>query len=143
MEFDEAYRLAHLPLVAPDHPSVITSDPGKGYEMGQHEPVYSIAIPSLNLGRLYLRIYPEMRNGVNLCHAIQRAFGMQTTDLYVVGVFNFTEELDATEAATLNAMIKRWWDREIVQLDVRKLWLIKSRDDLVLNGRIDDVIALL
>ena len=45
LKFDEAYRLAHLPLVAPDHPSVINTKPGSGYNMGRHDLVYSIGIP--------------------------------------------------------------------------------------------------
>ena len=30
---DDAYRLAHLPLVNPSHPDVIANTPGKSYEM--------------------------------------------------------------------------------------------------------------
>ena len=42
---DEAYRLAHLPLVAPDHPRVIARRDGRPYEMGRHEPVFSLVLP--------------------------------------------------------------------------------------------------
>lgn len=42
---DEPYRLAHLPLVAPDHPSVIPHQDGKFYEMGRHPTVYSLVLP--------------------------------------------------------------------------------------------------
>ncbi len=42
---DEAYRLAHLPLVAPDHPRVIARRAGRHYDMGRHEPVFSLSLP--------------------------------------------------------------------------------------------------
>lgn len=44
-ELDEAYRLAHLPLIAPTHPRVIARQAGALYEMGRHEPVYSLVLP--------------------------------------------------------------------------------------------------
>ena len=43
--FDDAYRLAHLPLVAPEHPLVIRTKPGTSYQDGVHDTSYSIAIP--------------------------------------------------------------------------------------------------
>ncbi|MEH6476822.1 MAG: hypothetical protein V7727_14115 [Sneathiella sp.] len=222
LSFDTAYRLAHLPLVAPDHPLVIKSDPNKGYDMGLHNLVYSVAMPlpedkifsssifqefikeisntklaskiswpsfeqrknklhaticsflstdeapviaqevfekvaqtegfsvqvrglfsgNLNVGRLYLRMYPEMRRGINVCHQIQKAFDKKPTDLYVVGILNLIDELDADEATTLSALIERWWDRQFVQIDLKELWMVKTRDDLVLDGCIDRVIPL-
>ena len=42
---DEAYRLAHLPLVAPDHPGVIAAMPGRFYERGRHSRVVSLVLP--------------------------------------------------------------------------------------------------
>lgn len=42
---DEAYRRAHLPLVAPHHPRVIPEDAGRGYRMGRHETIWSLVIP--------------------------------------------------------------------------------------------------
>ena len=42
---DEAYRLAHLPLVAPDHPSVIRTREGSSYVMGRHDRVFSLVLP--------------------------------------------------------------------------------------------------
>lgn len=41
---DEAYRLAHLPLVAPHHPSVIAGLPGRFYDMGRHPSVFSLVL---------------------------------------------------------------------------------------------------
>lgn len=46
LTFDEAYRLAHLPLVAPGHPGVIESADGKDYRNGRYEtPRYSLVVP--------------------------------------------------------------------------------------------------
>jgi hypothetical protein len=43
--FDAAYRLAHLPLVAPHHPDVIASREGRNYAMGRHPRTFSVVIP--------------------------------------------------------------------------------------------------
>lgn len=45
LSLDETYRLAHLPLVAPDHPRVIRTREGSSYVMGRHEPVFSLVLP--------------------------------------------------------------------------------------------------
>ena len=42
---DDAYRLAHLPLVAPNHPSVIPTRAGSTYNMGRHDLKYSLVLP--------------------------------------------------------------------------------------------------
>jgi len=183
LNFDDAYRLAHLPLVAPDHPLVIPSKPGTGYSHGVHELVFSMAMPifadelflskpfialyeeiyaskfahklswdvfsrglfsgNINIGRLYLKVYPEQRNGKNMCHVIQSILGSRMTDLYVVGLFNFIEELNCSEAQDLREILDRWWDVDIVDLRLENLWLMKSKDDLVLNGSIDQHIRLI
>ncbi|UYN94211.1 MAG: hypothetical protein KIT25_19550 [Enhydrobacter sp.] len=45
LPLDDTYRLAHLPLVAPDHPRLIARDEGRGYVMGRHERVTSLVVP--------------------------------------------------------------------------------------------------
>ena len=42
---DEAYRLAHLPLVVPVHPDIISGREGTSYTMGRHERVVSLVVP--------------------------------------------------------------------------------------------------
>ena len=37
--------VAHLPLIAPDHPDVIRSRPGATYRMGRHERIFSLVLP--------------------------------------------------------------------------------------------------
>lgn len=220
--FDESYRLAHLPLVAPDHPRVIPTKLGTKYNRGMHEIVYSIALPihanqllgtqefeslcdelkasafsrklswntftqrknklhaticgalstgeapeiernliqqleqigpvsikirglfsgNLNVGRLYLKVYPELRDGHNVCHLIQQIFDTKLTSLYVIGLFNLVDELDVDEARELKNLLRRWQDTEFAQIELTELWLLKSCDDLVLNGGIEQVIPI-
>jgi hypothetical protein len=45
LTMDEPYRLAHLPLVAPDHPRVISHKNGAHYERGRHPKIFSLVSP--------------------------------------------------------------------------------------------------
>ena len=54
---------------------------------------------NVNRGRLYLRAYPESRDGENVFRQIQRSLGGRETDLYVVGLYNMTDDLDAAETS--------------------------------------------
>jgi hypothetical protein len=219
---DASYRLAHLPLVAPDHPKVIASKVGTTYRMGRHDSVTSLALPvpptlyesagyldlqrelraapfaskiawhilearrsrlhatlcgalangerlqsltaaqlyrladlgplsvelrgffsgNINLGRLYLKVYPESRDGENVINLIQQAIGARLTTLYLVGLFNLVDDLDPDEARHLAQLINRWWDRPILRYEVDRLWLLSARDDLVLDGEVRETISL-
>ena len=222
LALDETYRLAHLPLVAPDHPRVIRTREGSSYVMGRHERVFSLVLPvssdvlsqspayrelddamrsapfagkiawdlldrrrdklhaticgslstgeppvldpdrlrelaglgpitvelrglfsgNVNRGRLYLRAYPESRDGRNVFRQIQRCLGCRETDLYVVGLYNMTDDLDAAEAAALATLIDRWWDRPILRCEADCLWLLGATDDLVLDSAIAGTVSL-
>jgi hypothetical protein len=217
---DEAYRLAHLPLVAPDHPRVVARKAGSPYERGRHGPVISLVLPiasddllasenyrtleadlkrspfahkiawsiveqrreklhaticgaleaspglaadrrealtglgplfvelrglfsgNVNQGRLYLRVYPEKRHGVDVLRQIQRLMGRRETGLYVVGLYNLVDDLDAGEAVELARLVEAWWDRLILRCRVDRLWLLSSRDDLALDSEILETIGL-
>lgn len=97
---------------------------------------------NINLGRLYLKLYPEERSGENCIGTLQRALGRRETGLYVVGLFNLVDDLDATETAGLAALIGRWWDRPLLRFAARELWLLGAKDDLVLDSRVTETIAL-
>lgn len=217
LQLDESYRLAHLPLIAPDHPDAIASRPGRHYEMGRHPPVTSLVIPidaealaasasfqameaelraapfagqiawdllprraarlhatlcgslgpltaeqiqrleslppfrvvlrglfsgNVNLGRLYLRLYPQRRDGKNPIDAIQAAMGRPAGDLYLVGFYNLLDHLDTTETAALAALIERYWQSDLLEVEVDRLWLLTSRDDLVLDAGIERTLHL-
>jgi hypothetical protein len=219
---DASYRLAHLPLVAPEHPNVIATKLGTSYRMGKHEAVTSLVLPvppttyegdgylalqdelraapfapkiawhiletrrsrlhatlcgalangerlqgltaeqrdrlaglgplsvelrglfsgKLNLGRLYLKVYPECRAGRNAIALIQQAMGARLTDPYLVGLFNLVDDLDLDETRQLAQLIDRWWDKPILRYEIDRLWLLSARDDLVLDGEVIETISL-
>ncbi|KRE14921.1 hypothetical protein ASE66_14890 [Bosea sp. Root483D1] len=97
---------------------------------------------NVNRGRLYLRLYPERRDGQNTLHLMQRALGRPTSDLYVVGIWNLNDDLDVAEAAALASLIERWWDRPILRFTADHLWLMGARDDLVLDSEIVETLSL-
>jgi hypothetical protein len=215
LALDETYRLAHLPLVAADHPRIIPTREGTTYRMGRHARVFSLVLPvpgellhrskaclaleaelraspfarkiawsvveqrrdrlhaticgslaigeepptlderrrgelsrlgpvgvelrglfsgNVNVGRLYIRAYPERRDGLNLFREIQRIIGCRETDLYVVGAYNLTDDLAPEEASALDHLIRRWWNRPLLRFEARSLWLLGAIDDLVLHG---------
>jgi len=224
LALDESYRLAHLPLIAPDHPDVIPARDGTFYDRGRHPKVFSLALPvpwrdlsaspafrelerelraapfapkiawdlterrrdrlhatvcgslavgddaapritaeqhealmglgpihvelrglfsgNVNVGRLYLRVYPECREGENVLRRVQRMLGWRETDLYVVGLHNFLDHLSATETSVLMKMLERWWSRPILRLEVTRFWLLWAMDDLVLDGGVAREIPL-
>jgi hypothetical protein len=96
-----------------------------------------------NHGRIYLRIYPEKRGGESTVHLVQRALGRPQTDLYLVGLLNLIDDLDACQASFLADMIERWWQRPFMRLQVDQLWLIASYDDLVLDSQIIQTLPLI
>lgn len=222
LKLDEPYRLAHLPLVAPQHPGVIARQEGRSYEMGRHPRVFSAVLPideaalaaseplarlddemrrapfarkiawdivprradrlhatlcgtlstgdapaidravrealfrtgpfrvelrglfsgNVNRGRLYLRAYPEMRGGANPFQSIQSAFGRQPGDLYLVGLYNLTDDLDVAETEALAALIERWWDVSVLRFGATALWVLGACDDLVLDAELAEVLPL-
>jgi hypothetical protein len=97
---------------------------------------------NVNRGRLYLRLYPESRGGTNPIHAIQAAFGRPAGDLYLVGLYNLTDDLDARETAALAALIERWWDVPLLRFEATALWGLGARDDLVLDAELAQVLPL-
>lgn len=97
---------------------------------------------NVNRGRLYLRAYPESRKGENVFRQIQRSLGCRETDLYVVGLYNMTDDLDSPEAAALASLLDRWWDRPILRYEIDHLWLMGATDDLVLDSVIAETVSL-
>jgi hypothetical protein len=219
LAFDEAYRTAHLPLVAPHHPLVMATRPGTPYVMGRRPHRFSLVLPvphdaltrsdayraldrelrttrfaakiawdmaerrrdklhaticgglaageppaitppaigpearramadigpliaelrglfsgNVNIGRLYLRVYPERRDGANAFHLVQRALGCRMTDVYLVGLHNLVDPLDVDDAAALASIIGRWWHRPLARLVIDHLVLLSSGDDLALDS---------
>ncbi|HRE21562.1 MAG TPA: hypothetical protein PKW21_11085 [Rhabdaerophilum sp.] len=215
LRLDAAYRLAHLPLVAPGHPDVISSADGKPYRMGKRPEAFSVVIPidgaalasspgyvamenalqqssfadeidwallprrqhvlhatiaggmsadpiapvlsqfrsfeaelrglfsgNINLGRLYLRLYPETRECGNAITEIQHALGKPATALYLAGLFNLNDHLPQAKTQELAELIDRFWSCLLVKFRVDTLWLLGTSDDLALESRIVERIAL-
>ncbi|MBN8534889.1 MAG: hypothetical protein J0L51_12480 [Rhizobiales bacterium] len=219
---DEAYRRAHLPLVAPHHPRVIREDGERGYFMGRHETIWSLVIPidwqaliasaaframqdemetgplrdsidwdsfkqrrdrlhatiagnlsrgappaisdewraafraqrpfrvalrglfsgNINLGRLYLKLYPEKRDGENAIRTLQRALHRPETGLYVVGLYNLNDDLNATQTFWLSGFLSRHSQQEWLIPSVDSLHLLGARDDLALDSEVAEVLRL-
>lgn len=97
---------------------------------------------NVNVGRLYFPVYPERKHGANPMHAIQRAFGWKLTDLYLVGLYNFIDDLDTNEAAALKAILEKWQDRTILRYRADHLWMLGTADTLVLDGAVAEMIPL-
>ena len=97
---------------------------------------------NVNRGRLYLKAYPEKRDGANMAQAVQAALGRPPTDLYLVGLYNLTSDLDAAETAELAELIGRWWDVPLLRLRASDLWLLGSCDDLVLDAAVAETMSL-
>lgn len=222
LTLDESYRLAHLPLVTPEHPSVIARREGKFYEMGRHPVVYSLVLPvedgalraspaflaleaelkaapfagkiawdilpkrrdrlhatvcgslslaeppaittemrealrkiepfavelrglfsgNVNRGRLYLPVYPEKRPGRNTLQDVQAAFGRAPGDLWLIGLYNLTDDLDANETAALADIVTRWWNKPLLSLTVTELQVMGASDDLVLDAHVEAALPL-
>jgi len=219
---DDSYRLAHLPLVAPDHPRLIARREDGFYEMGRHPQVFSLVLPvadealraspaflaleeelkaapfaakiaweilpkrsdrlhatvcgslgldeppviapdvraalsqiepfevelrglfsgNVNRGRLYLAAYPEKRDGSNMLQAVQAAFGRKPGDLWLVGLYNLKDDLDAAETAALAEIVSRWWGRPLLRFTASELQLMGASDDLVLDAQIQALLPL-
>lgn len=222
LTLDESYRLAHLPLVAPEHPGAIARREGKFYEMGRHPAVYSLVLPvedgalraspsflaleselkaapfagkvawgilpkrrdrlhatvcgslslaeppaiaeetrnalrkiepftvelrglfsgNVNRGRLYLPVYPEKRAGRNTLQEVQSALGRTPGDLWLVGLYNLTDALDADETAALAEIVARWWGKSLLRLTVSGLQVMGASDDLVLDAQVETALPL-
>jgi hypothetical protein len=97
---------------------------------------------NVNLGRLYLRAYPQQAPGLNPFQQIQQAFGRPAGDLYLLGYYNLIDDLDPQETRALAALLARWWDRPLLRLRVDALWLMGASDDLVLDSRITETLPL-
>jgi hypothetical protein len=214
LQLDNSYRLAHLPLVNPAHPDVISEDASKGYVMGRHQPSHSLvlSIPTsllehskayqemqlalrksplakklawdilplrreklhatlcggvgavippdmrgalqqtapfavelrgifsgnINIGRLYLKLYPETGSVLNPIQMLQQKSGRSPSDLYLVGLHNLMDNLDAQETRWMLRFIEDWWDRPILRITAREFWHLSSKDDLVLNSVIEE-----
>ena len=97
---------------------------------------------NVNRGRLYLPVYPEKRAGRNALQEVQAAFGRTPGDLWLVGLYNLTDDLDAAETAALAEIVARWWSKSLLRLTVSELQVMGASDDLVLDAHVETVLPL-
>ncbi|BCB19613.1 2'-5' RNA ligase family protein [Bosea sp. ANAM02] len=97
---------------------------------------------NVNRGRLYLPVYPEKRVGRNMLQEVQAAFGRAPGDLWLIGLYNLTDDLDANETAALAEIVARWWSKPLLRLTVTELQVMGASDDLVLDAHVETVLPL-
>lgn len=97
---------------------------------------------NVNRGRLYLAVYPEKRAGRNALQDVQAVFGRAPGDLWLVGLYNLTDDLDADETAALAGIVSRWWGKSLLGLTVSELQVMGASDDLVLDAHVEAVLPL-
>ena len=213
--FDQAYRRAHLPLVNPVHPLVITES--GDYRLGRYlTRRYSLVIPinidalesskvfqkmdlhlrqsrlstaiawpimklrrdfvhatlcggfteaqlpelvnlmqswvathqapryqingmfngSINTGRVYLKLYPEIGDGINSFQAIQPAVGNPMTNMWLAGYYHFHDELSVEMTQELATMIALYGNQMLIEQVCQEVLLLATHDDLALSGEI-------
>jgi hypothetical protein len=97
---------------------------------------------NINIGRLYLKLYPEIQAGTNAIHRLQACLGRPPTSLYLVGLYNLVDHLDVQETAHLAALLERFGQVNLADFMVEELWLLGSRDDLALDSEVAHRIRL-
>jgi hypothetical protein len=97
---------------------------------------------NVNVGRIYLKAYPVRHGGTHVFHSVQQIMGRPLTDLYLIGLFNLTDHLNGAETQALAQLVEDWWNKPILSFAAQELWLLTSRDDLVLDSVVSQRIAL-
>ncbi len=87
-----------------------------------------------NHGRIYVRVYPELRRGTDAYADLQRAVGARISGFYAVGLWHLDRDLDAHAAAALGAWLDRHWNAEIAILPHARLGMLRTTDDLALHS---------
>lgn len=87
-----------------------------------------------NHGRIYLRVYPEFRNGADAYADLQRTVGARISGFYAVGLWHLKRDLDPPAAAELAAWLDRHWTAEIAVLPQARLAMLRTTDDLAIHS---------
>lgn len=95
-----------------------------------------------NHGRLYLALYPEIRDGGLASSAVMEAFGREPARLLLVGLVNLVDHLDRGETEALAELLENFRDNRFLTARASEIVMICSFDDLVLDAAITDRIAL-
>jgi hypothetical protein len=125
--FDEACRLAHLPLVVT---RVLESHGPLRYRLGG--PFCGVK----NHGRIYFATYPEQVGEDDAFALLQDAVRSPRTALYLLGYYNLCHELTPAQAADLSDFLQRWADATVAELTLISAVVIASHDDLALDSHV-------
>lgn len=112
----------------------LDTQPVKRYRLG------GIFMGSVNTGRLYLKVYPEVVGAGHIFGEIQSLLGLKQTQFFLVGYFNLTDHLNQSETQELSAILHRFSNETLWENELRELWIISTQDDLVLSGKITNKI---
>lgn len=104
LTFDEAYRLAHLPLVAPGHPEAIARKEGTDYASGRYAaPRYSLVAPidarALETSVEFRRFEQELRSH-GFSDKIEWRLNLERAPKLHATIVNGLAEEDAAACAT-------------------------------------------
>ena len=75
--------------------------------------------------------------------AFSKCWVVRVTNLYVVGIYNLVDGLDASECSILSDFLARWWKRSILRFQAEALWLLGATDDLVLDSETVEIVPLI
>lgn len=97
---------------------------------------------AFNRGRLCLPLYPERRGDDDAFQQLQRRLGGRETRFYSIGLFNLVDDLDEVETAALGRVVEAGAGTRIAEAAFEELALLETHDDLVLDGRVIDIVRL-
>lgn len=93
-------------------------------------------IGSKNYGRMYFPAYPAVHGGGEAYAMLQEAIGVKPNGFYAMGYYNFADELSGDETEELQGMIDEFASRIVLEAEPDELWIMATRDDLALSGRV-------
>ena len=125
-------------MVANIAPRLITSIVGSQLKFRVGGPLMGMK----NVGRLYFPVFPLMQGTVHEFHRVQDALSRQRTHVFLLGYYNLSDHLDSRQARALAELLKKWEKSLFVEASVGELWIIKTNDDLVLSGSIEERLYL-
>ena len=97
---------------------------------------------NVNLGRLYFRVYPEKRDGINMFHRIQQVLGCrETRSMSSASTISSTISMPP-RLLPCSQLIDRWWNEPILRFQADALWLLGANDDLVLESTVVETLPL-
>lgn len=91
---------------------------------------------NVNVGRLYVKLYPQRRSNGNPLQKVQSILGTNVTDMYLVGIYNLVDDLTEVEADALRLFIEKWWNETLGLGTITHLNLIGTKDDLALDSNL-------